>query len=312
MSNYLIFLITILAIIINFFFLKIIIPFLKKSFIDKPNERSSHKKPVARAGGVTFVMIGTIASIFMGSLIQLLCLPLAIVGLLDDKYNLSSLSRFIFQGSTILILCNISSLFFNIDNYFLNYVLLIFSFFSGVAIINFINFMDGIDGLVAGCMVVALSTIAFQLTPSLWPLIGALLGFLILNWHPAKIFMGDVGSTFLGSLYFGYLVQSNSWDQFLGLLLISTPLLGDAFICVIRRFINKENIFKAHSSHLYQRLFKAGITHDKVTLIYIFATLVISIGWLYGGLIYELLILIPVLLTGVWLDFQIALPFKRS
>ena len=57
------------------------------------------------------MMIGTISSIFMGSFIQLLCFPLAMVGLLDDKYNLSSLLRFIFQGSTILILCNISSLF---------------------------------------------------------------------------------------------------------------------------------------------------------------------------------------------------------
>ena len=298
--------------VINYFCLRRIIPFLKKSFVDNPNERSSHKNPIARAGGITFVSLGTISSIFLGTFIQLICFPLAIVGLLDDKYDLSSLLRFTFQGLTVLILCKISSLFFIFDSDFINYSLFIFSLFAGVAIINFTNFMDGIDGLVTACMIVVLSTLAFELMPNLWPLIGALLGFLILNWYPAKIFMGDVGSTFLGAIYFGYILQSDSWEQCIGLLLISTPLLGDAFICVLRRFFNKENIFKAHSSHLYQRLVKAGITHGKVTLIYVFATLLISLGWLCWGLTFELLLLIPVLLTGFWLDSKIAVPFKSA
>lgn len=303
--------ITLLSTFINYFCLLKLIPFLSKIFVDKPNLRSSHKVPIARAGGTTFVLIGTILSSFFGSFIQLVCLPLALVGLLDDKYNISSILRFFVQSLTVLFLCNLSDLFFIFDNNFLDYFLVIFSFFSGLAIINFINFMDGIDGLVSGCMIIVLSTIAFQSMPSLWPLIGALIGFIFLNWHPAKLFMGDVGSTFLGAIYFGSLLQSNSWNQAFGLLLISSPLLGDAIVCLLRRFLNGENIFSAHSSHLYQRLFKSGISHDKVTLIYILSTLILSLGWLLGGLIYEIILLIPIILTGFWLDFKISVPFKK-
>ena len=311
MNNYIIFLISLLAIFINYFCLLKLIPFLSKIFVDKPNERSSHKVPIARAGGVTFVLIGTIFSGFLGSFVQLICLPLAIVGLLDDRYNISSVFRFFAQSLTVLFLCNSSNLFFLFDNIFLDYFLVTFSFFSGLAIINFINFMDGIDGLVSGCMIIILSTIAFKYMPSLWPLIGALIGFIFLNWYPAKLFMGDVGSTFLGAIYFGSLLHSNSWNQALGLLLISSPLLGDALICVFRRFFNGENIFSAHSSHLYQRLYKSGITHDKVTLIYLLSTLILSLGWFLGGLIYEIILLIPIILTGLWLDYKISVSFKK-
>ena len=310
-NSILILIITLLVIFINYISLLILIPFFSRIFLDKPNARSSHKSPIARAGGTTFVLIGTIFSTFLGTFSQLICLPLAMVGLLDDRYNISSLFRFFVQTLTVLFLCNLSDLFFLFDNNFLDYFLVIFSFFTGLAIINFINFMDGIDGLVTGCMIIVLSTIAFQSEPSLWPLIGSLIGFLFLNWYPAKIFMGDVGSTFLGAIYFGSLLQSDSWNQAIGLLLISSPLLGDALVCLLRRFFNGENIFSAHSSHLYQRLFRAGISHDKVSLIYILSTLILSLGWVLGGLIYEIIILIPIFLAGFWLDYKISVPFKK-
>ena len=102
MTNSIILLIiTLLSIFINYFGLLKLIPFLSKIFVDKPNLRSSHKVPIARAGGTTFVLIGTILSSFLGSFIQLVCLPLALVGLLDDKYNISSILRFFVQSLTV-------------------------------------------------------------------------------------------------------------------------------------------------------------------------------------------------------------------
>ena len=71
--------------------------------------------------------------------------------------------------------------------------------------------------------------------PALWPLVGALFGFLLWNWSPAKVFMGDVGSTFLGAVFAGVVLQQASFTAALGPLLVATPLLADACICVLRR-----------------------------------------------------------------------------
>ena len=85
------------------------------------------------------------------------------------------------------------------------------------AVINFTNFMDGMDGLVAGSMVVIVTAAAVQLSApwSIWALIGASLGFLFWNWSPAKVFMGDVGSTFFGAVYSVLVLQASSWALFL-------------------------------------------------------------------------------------------------
>ncbi len=87
------------------------------------------------------------------------------------------------------------------------------------AVINFVNFTDGLDGLVAGCMAISLGAIAINGATGLWPLVGALAGFLIWNWAPAKVFMGDVGSTFLGAVFAGMVLQASSWPQALAMLL---------------------------------------------------------------------------------------------
>ena len=255
MSNYLIFFLFSISIPLTYFSLRNLIPVLRKILIDNPNSRSSHKVPIARGGGAVFVTYGITFSLLLGSIIQLICLPLALIGLIDDKYNISSLLRFFIQFLTVLFLCNLSTLYSTFEDGIFYKLVFILIFVSGISIINFINFMDGIDGIVSGCMIIIFSTIAYDLMPSIWPLVGALIGFILLNWYPAKIFMGDVGSTFLGAVYFGAISQSRSWEQFLGFVLLSTPLIADAFTCVLRRFFSGKPIFKAHSSHLYQRLF---------------------------------------------------------
>ena len=128
------------------------------------------------------------------------------------------------------------------------------------AVINFTNFMDGLDGLVAGCMVVTIATLSITLGAPwpLWALVGSLLGFLLWNWSPAKVFMGDVGSTFLGAIFAGLVLQAPTWQQSFCFLLLSTPLLADAFFCVFRRLFAGQRVFEAHRLHLFQRLHQAG------------------------------------------------------
>ena len=91
--------------------------------------------------------------------------------------------------------------------------LMIFFF---VSIVNLTNFADGLDGLVSGSMVIIFLFAAYLLNINYIFLVGGLLGFLVLNWYPAKVFMGDSGSYFLGSIYCSCIFQSNSWIILLG------------------------------------------------------------------------------------------------
>ena len=180
------------------------------------------------------------------------------------------------------------------------------------AVINFTNFMDGLDGLVAGCMAVAMTAAAIHLLAPwpIWALVGALLGFLLWNWSPAIVFMGDVGSTFLGAVFAMLVLQASSWPEALALLLLATPLLGDALICVPRRLMAGQRVFQAHRLHLFQRLHQAGWPHARVSSLYIAATAVLAFGLLWGGLPWVITLASFELLLGIWLDQQVAVPFS--
>ena len=172
--------------------------------------------------------------------------------------------------------------------------------------------MDGIDGLVSGCMLVIFITLSFLGFKTLLPLIASLSIFLFWNWSPSKLFMGDSGSTYLGGIFFGYLLQIKDLNTLFAVLIISSPLMGDAFICVIRRFLAKKDIFSAHRSHLYQRLNRAGFSHSKVSLIYILATLLLSISFLLGGLKFTLLFGIIEFFVLCYIDKKFAIKFSNS
>jgi UDP-N-acetylmuramyl pentapeptide phosphotransferase/UDP-N-acetylglucosamine-1-phosphate transferase len=182
------------------------------------------------------------------------------------------------------------------------------------AVINFTNFMDGLDGLVAGCLAVALTAIAIHLAAPwpIWSLVGALLGFLLWNWSPAKVFMGDVGSTFLGAVFAGLVLQAPSWLEAMALLLVATPLLGDACICVPRRLLAGQQVFQAHRLHLFQRLHQAGWPHARISSLYIAATAVLALALLCGGLPWLIPLSAFELVLGLWLDQRVAVPFATA
>jgi UDP-N-acetylmuramyl pentapeptide phosphotransferase/UDP-N-acetylglucosamine-1-phosphate transferase len=138
---------------------------------------------------------------------------------------------------------------------------------------------------------------------------GSLLGFLLWNWSPAKVFMGDVGSTFLGAVFAGLVLQASSWPEAFGYLLVATPLLGDACLCVPRRLLAGQRVFEAHSLHLFQRLHQAGWPHARVSLTYIVATAVLAVAMFAGGWPWVFGLAVVELLVGVWLDQRVAVPF---
>jgi UDP-N-acetylmuramyl pentapeptide phosphotransferase/UDP-N-acetylglucosamine-1-phosphate transferase len=293
--------------------------------LDQPNQRSSHSQPTPRGGGVAFVVVS-----FCSSAIALLCsqgftatstiflaTPQAVVGLFDDRHNLPASWRYGIQLFTAALILSSSPLVqrFGYGVAPVSWLILLLLALLAIAVtgvINFTNFMDGLDGLVAGCMVVAISALAIALAAAwpVWALVGALLGFLLWNWSPAKVFMGDVGSTFLGAVFAGLVLQASSWPQALGLLLVATPLLGDACLCVTRRLLAGQRVFQAHRLHLFQRLHQAGWPHARVSLTYISATAVLAVALLAGGWPWVLGLSIVELLVGVWLDQRVAVSFS--
>ena len=297
--------------------LQALIPLLQQRLLDQPNARSAHQRPTPRGGGVAFVLVAVVVSAlswFAGirapaALLPLLALPLALVGLLDDRLDLPAVWRYGVQLVTACLLLAFSPLVASLvgSAWLALPVLLI----AVTAVINFTNFMDGLDGLVAGCMAVALFALALRLqAPApIWALVGGLLGFLIWNWSPARVFMGDVGSTFLGAVFAGLVLQASSWPEALGLLLVATPLLGDACLCVLRRLQAGQPVFQAHRLHLFQRLHQAGWSHARVARLYIGGTASLSLVLLLAGWPWVIAVAALELLLGVWLDQRVAVPF---
>nr|WP_186519274.1 glycosyl transferase [Synechococcus sp. PROS-9-1] len=301
--------------------LLVLIPCLHRRLLDQPNERSSHRRPTPRGGGVAFVVVASVASalallVSSGSTsaplplvaAPLLALPLALVGFLDDCHNLPASWRYGVQLSSAVVVVLASPL---VAPSFDLLPLLVMLVIAVTAVINFTNFMDGLDGLVAGCVAVAMTAAAFRLTTPwpIWALVGALLGFLLSNWSPAKVFMGDVGSTFLGAVFALLVLQSSTWSEALALLLVATPLLGDACLCVPRRLMAGQQVINAHRLHLFQRLHQAGWPHARVSSLYVVATAVLSIALLLGGLPWVIALAALELLIGIWLDQHVAVPF---
>ena len=322
--SYLILLSCILSAVCSWLLLWFLIPQLQRRLPDNPNARSSHSQPTPRGGGFSFVLISS-ASSFIALLtgtdtcpavLLLLAVPLAFVGLLDDAFNLPASWRYGVQFLTAAFLVILSPLvpqftiFYSPSTWF---YLSFFVFFVFVvtAVINFTNFMDGLDGLVAGCMTIAIfaTSLALNAPWPIWILVGSLLGFLLWNWSPAKVFMGDVGSTFLGAVFAGLVLQASSWSDAIGFLLLGTPLLADACLCVLRRLFTGQSVFQAHRLHLFQRLHQAGWSHARVSFIYVMATALLAVVMLAGGWSWTFIVATAEVLFGLWLDQHVAVPF---
>ena len=150
-------------------FLRALLPYFRQILLDEPNRRSSHHRPTPRGGGVAFVIVPSLATslallcssgTFTVSLslvvAPLVALPLAFVGLMDDRYNLSPWIRYYVQLATAIVVTLLSPLLTSSIGILVPVLLVI----SVTAVINFTNFMDGLDGLVGGCMAVAIASLS--------------------------------------------------------------------------------------------------------------------------------------------------------
>ncbi|PIV40515.1 MAG: hypothetical protein COS28_08460 [Nitrospirae bacterium CG02_land_8_20_14_3_00_44_33] len=254
----------------------------KIALIDKPNERSSHSLPTPRGGGigiwfsflVVFLLLvpKTPAITYFAAAATIM----ALLGLLEDRFSFSSKLRLIIHLGLAAW-----TIFLFKDLYFYSGAIVLFVFWllfiAGTA--NFYNFMDGINGI-AGLI----GTVAFGLTAYFSyymvqdmnisilsiALFSACLGFLPFNLLKAKIFMGDVGSVFLGFVFAAFVVKlSSNISIFLCLIMFLCTFYADAVITIYQRWRRGENLLKAHRRHLYQYLSnELGISHWLVSVIY--------------------------------------------
>lgn len=267
---------------------KLAIPLLRNSGVmDIPNERSSHAVATPRGGGIG-IIVGIVAALMAGSVLGMKLPSIALltgaaaiatVGFVDDRLGGLSISvRLSTQlAAAGLIVWHAGA----IDRiplpmpfeFGLGTLAIPASIFWIVGILNLYNFLDGIDGF-AG-----LQGVVAGLGLALWggaeagalgfAIAGACAGFLPHNWHPARVFMGDVGSGTLGFILAALPFEFTQPARGDALFVVAVCLwffLSDGVFTIVRRLALGQKIWEAHRSHLYQRLVQAGLRHDRVVL----------------------------------------------
>jgi UDP-N-acetylmuramyl pentapeptide phosphotransferase/UDP-N-acetylglucosamine-1-phosphate transferase len=271
-------------------------------WLDRPNVRSSHQKVTPRGGGLgilagTLVAVGSIGrDVLEPSGLTILAggVTLALVGLWDDRFGLTPWTRLAFHVVAALAVAAGTE---GIERFPLpkplDVPLGIFALPVAmvwiVAVVNFYNFIDGIDGLAGAQAVVTGAGIAIAAWHPSASITGAALaggaaGFLLFNWSPARIFLGDIGSGYLGFMFatLPFLAPAESRSPAILFVAMSLWLfLADATWTLLRRLIRGERWYEPHREHLYQRLIATGWSHARVTsLIAIGSAVLTALAWM--------------------------------
>jgi Fuc2NAc and GlcNAc transferase len=294
---------------------------LANAILDMPNTRSSHAIPTPRGGGVAIVLLvmgGMVLALAMGALDLRIAAALlggggmvALVGWLDDRGGvpvaLRALTHFVAAGWAVYWLGGLPSLTVGAGRAGLGPAGAVLAVLGIVWATNLYNFMDGIDGIAGaqalcagafGGLLLALgggvgmAAVAFLAA-------AASAGFLVWNWAPAKIFMGDVGSGFLGFTFGALAVASENRGRVP--LLLWVLLLGvfvvDATLTLVRRTLAGEVPYAAHRDHAYQRAVRSGMSHGRVSLWVVTLNLALGALAIAAWLLPRLLV--PLFLAGL-------------
>lgn len=269
--------------------------------MDKPNERSLHDVPKVRGGGLIFISLFLCALPWLGYVYQVPLIQqvvlfisvflIALISFCDDLYNLSAKPRFAVQcliAGLISVTARPESLDFVLFSITSSYLIVGLTFFITLWAINHFNFMDGLDGF-CGSQAIFLFfsySLLFGFSGALFYqdlcfiLIFGLIGFLVFNFPPAKLFMGDVGSATLGfiSFYLALVAQQKYDVPILYWFILNALFLFDATITLLRRIHKKEKWFAAHRKHAYQRLKQYGLN----TRLILLGQLLINLCFLAG------------------------------
>ncbi|SER27238.1 glycosyltransferase family 4 protein [Piscibacillus halophilus] len=268
---------------------------IKFNIVDCPDERKIHTMEKPYLGGVAIfisVMITYLIfwpnhqyqiAIISGAFVMLL------TGLLDDKYSLKPVVKLAGQGLAALIIISSDLLIDKINIPFfgdieLGNLSVVVTIFWILAVSNAINLIDGLDGLAAGVASIALLSITIMaVIDGNWivallctMILGANLGFLVFNFYPAKIYMGDSGSLFLGYMVavismLGLFKNVALFSFIIPFIVLAVPIV-DTIFAIIRRMRNGESIMNADRKHFHYQLLDAGLSHKgAVILIYVFS-----------------------------------------
>lgn len=244
-----------------------------RHLVDHPNERSLHVRPTPRVGGIA--LIGSalacatpLVDATLGA-IAACALFLAAVSLLDDVRSLPIEVRlpahFLAAGVAVLVLGASSSL---------GWIEALTAALAIAWMANLFNFMDGTDGLAGGMAAIGFATLAIAARDAAGlglfalALASASAGFLLHNFPPARVFMGDAGSVplgFLAGALGAYGFAAGVWPAWFPLLVFS-PFIVDATVTLLRRLLRRERVWKAHREHAYQRLVLGGWSRRRLAL----------------------------------------------
>lgn len=273
---------------------------LSRSLMDIPNARSSHSIPTPRGGGVAIVLAFTLAMLLLlvaglmtyreflaiagaGSLI-------AIIGFMDDHGHIAArwrlLGHFAASAGLLFWIGGLPAIELFGHAFDLGWFGHVLAAFYLVWLLNLYNFMDGIDGIasveaICVCLGACLLYWAIGAAELIWPpllLATAVAGFLFWNFPPARIFMGDAGSGFLGIVLGGLSLQA-AWfsaDLLWGWLILLGVFIVDATFTLFRRLFRGDKVYEAHRSHAYQYASRRFGSHLKVTV----GVAVINLLWL--------------------------------
>lgn len=258
--------------------------------VDRPNKRKVHRELMPRLGGL---------AIFLGfALVYIVLMPLnrlsiglflggfiiVILGILDDKYELSPRTKLVGQvlAAFTLIAFGLEVQFFNLPfiqgQWILGWLAIPITILWLVGVTNAVNLIDGLDGLAAGvsgiatAVMMVMAMVMGNVFVALYSaiLLGSILAFLFFNFYPAKIFMGDTGALFLGfnlaALSLLGFKQVTLVSYIIPLLILGVPL-SDTFFAIIRRLVNGKPISAADKNHLHHCLLALGFGHRKTVLI---------------------------------------------
>lgn len=276
--------------------------------VDVPSGRSAHSLPTARGGGMPMVLTACLASaavcfrwpayafpVAMGVILP--SFVIAVVGFWDDIRPLRATLRLVVQVGVavgvVFVLGPVRGLHLPalpfVDFGWLAWPL---SVVWVVGCINAFNFMDGSDGMAAlGAVAVAAGFAAIAFSDGDFPVVllasfvgAAAAGFLVFNWFPARVFMGDVGSAFLGTFFAAltlFDVTGSTEKVFLPLAMAAWPYIYDPLVSVIRRVCTGHNPLVPHREFLFHRLVRSGVSHATVAVLYAVLALAGAVaGWM--------------------------------
>lgn len=265
----------------------------RRNVLDHPNERSSHQQPTPRGGGIAVVAVIAVAWLVISlqpdivarssaeltslQVILAVAIGLASLSFLDDLRGLPILRRFggqiVAVAVGVLMLPEQAMLFQDLLPYGADRIL---AAFVWLWFINLYNFMDGIDGIttiesvsitVGILLLGTFGFVSWHFAAFSTVIAGALIGFGFWNWHPAKIFLGDVGSVPLGYVLGFLLISLAAQGQWAVALLLPLYYLADATLTLLRRLARGEKVWRAHRSHFYQHAARAWGNHARVSLV---------------------------------------------